>query len=81
VATLNALGWAENNGLTLRHELPRTIWSAAGLPKEAGVAVVFACAAALAAVSLGPVLRGALVRRRPLHAAELRGGRPEERPA
>lgn len=36
IATFNALAWMENSALTLRHELPRTIWSAAGLPAEAG---------------------------------------------
>lgn len=81
VATLNALAWAENNGLTLRHELPRTIWSAAGLPKEAGVAIVFACAAATACAALFHALRRVIVRGRPLDAAEVRGGRAEERPA
>jgi hypothetical protein len=81
VATLNALAWAENNGLTLRHELPRTIWSAAGLPKEAGVGIVFACAAALAWAALAPLLRGAVVHRHPLDGPELGRGRAEEHPA
>jgi hypothetical protein len=56
VMTVNALGWAENNGLSLRHELPRTIWSAAGLPKELGVAIVCACAGAIAWAALAPLL-------------------------
>lgn len=53
IQTVNALGWAENNGLSLRQELPTTIWSATGVPKEVGVAIVFACTGAAAWVSLG----------------------------
>jgi hypothetical protein len=52
VMTDNALAWFENDSLSLRPSLPETIWSAAGLPKQAGVALVFATATAATAVAL-----------------------------
>lgn len=56
VTTFNALAWMENSALSLR-VLPETIWSAAGLPEEAGITIVFACAAAAAWFGLTHVLR------------------------
>jgi hypothetical protein len=57
VMTFNALAWMENSALSLRHELPVTLWSSVGLPKEAGVAIVFVCAAAAAWVGFEHLLR------------------------
>lgn len=57
VTTFNAFAWMENGGLTLRRALPETLWSAAGLPREAGVAIVFVCAGAAAWFGLANLLR------------------------
>jgi hypothetical protein len=42
--TFNAVAWFDNHALSLLEALPDTIWLSIGLPREAGVALVFVTA-------------------------------------
>jgi hypothetical protein len=62
IMTFNSLAWLDNGSLSFVTMLPTTVWSAAGMPKEAGVALVFASAGAASVAAFWEFARASLAR-------------------